>query len=164
MTQSSEEIRVCVDVGSRKHYVAIGLSTGQILEEFSFEHTPEGIDLFFKHITDWKSKYPLPIAVAMEGYNGYARPIDMYALDYGYRLYNVNNMKLARFKEIFPSPAKSDPIDARKIFELFTMKDTLPMAKNALQEFCLPKKMIKLKSINGKTGLNFTILKEKKKC
>jgi transposase len=134
MAQFTEEIRVCIDVGSQKHYVAIGLSTGQRLDEFSFKHTAEGIDGFFKRIKEWELKYCFPISVAMEGYNGYARPIDEYVLDHGYRLFNVNNMKLARFKEIFPSPAKSDPIDAWKMFELFTMKDTLPMAKNALQE------------------------------
>ena len=72
----------------------------------------------------------------------------MYVLEKGYRLYNVNNTKLARFKEIFPAPAKSDPIDAWKIFELFTMKDTLPLAKNALQEVEKPSEVVgKLKAI-----------------
>lgn len=134
MSQSSQEIRVCIDVGSQKHYVAVGLSTGQRLDEFSLSHTAEGINLFFERLNKLQLQYNFPIVVAMEGYNGYARPIDTYVLDKGYRLYNVNNKKLARFKEIFPGPAKSDPIDAWKIFELFTMKDTLPMAKNALQE------------------------------
>ncbi|MEX0803167.1 MAG: hypothetical protein WD688_07615, partial [Candidatus Binatia bacterium] len=32
----------------------------------------------------------------------------------GYRLYNINNLKLARFKEIFPGAANSVRIDARK--------------------------------------------------
>jgi len=38
----------------------------------------------------------------MEGYNGYARPLDSRVRQRGYRLYNMNNLKLARFKEIFP--------------------------------------------------------------
>jgi hypothetical protein len=38
----------------------------------------------------------------MEGYNGYARPLDGLVRQRGYRLYNINNLKLARFKEIFP--------------------------------------------------------------
>ena len=46
-------------------------------------------------------------AVAMEGYGGYARPLDGRVLMRGWRLYNVNNLKLARFKEIFPAPAMS---------------------------------------------------------
>ena len=70
----------------------------------------------------------------MEGYNGYARPLDGLVRARGYRLYNINNLKLARFKEIFPGAAKSDPIDARKGLELFQLRDHLPLAKEVLQE------------------------------
>ena len=148
MTQSAHEIRVCMDIGSQKHYVAIGLSTGEHIDEFELLHTPKGIEQFFVRLDNLQAKYGLPISVAMEGYNGYARPIDSYVLEKGYRLYNVNNAKLARFKEIFPAPAKSDPIDAWKMFELFTMKDTLPLAKNALQEVERPDEAAeKLKAI-----------------
>jgi len=76
----------------------------------------------------------LPVAGAMEGYNGYARPLDRLVQEKGYRLFNVNNLKLARFKEVFPGAAKTDPIDTRKILELFRLKDQLPMAKDAIQE------------------------------
>jgi len=34
------ELRVGVDVGCHSHNVAIGLSTGEILEEFSIAHEP----------------------------------------------------------------------------------------------------------------------------
>jgi len=49
-------------------------------------------------------------------------------------LYNVNNLKLARYKEVFPGAATTDPIDTRKILELFRLKDQLPLAKDAIQE------------------------------
>jgi hypothetical protein len=77
--------------------------------------------------------YNRPVDVAMEGYNGWARPLDSQVQRHGYQLYNVNNLKLARFKEIFPAPAKSDVIDAHKIFELFQLQDHLPLAKGVLQ-------------------------------
>ena len=70
----------------------------------------------------------------MEGYNGYARPLDSLVRGQGYRLYNLNNLKFARFKEIFPGAAKSDRIDARKGLELFQLQDHLPLAKEILQE------------------------------
>ena len=69
----------------------------------------------------------------MEVYNGWARPLDSQVQKHGYQLYNVNNLKLARFKEIFPAPAKSDSIDAHKILELFQLQDHLPLAKGVLQ-------------------------------
>ena len=53
----------------------------------------------------------------MEGYNGYARPLDSMVLARGWQLYNINNLKLARFKEIFPGAAKTDVIDARRGLE-----------------------------------------------
>jgi hypothetical protein len=49
----------------------------------------------------------------MEGTNGYARPLDQMINRKGYHLLNVNNLKLARFKEFFAAPAKTDRIDAQ---------------------------------------------------
>jgi transposase len=55
-------------------------------------------------------------------------------LEHGWKLYNVNNLKLARYKEIFPAPAKTDAIDARRILELFRLRTHLPVAREVLQE------------------------------
>jgi len=128
------ELQVAVDVGCTRHRVAIGLSEGKLLEEFDIGHDAAGLNEFFSRIERHERQWGLPVAVAMEGYNGYARPLDERVLLHGYRLFNVNNMKLARFKEIFPGPAKSDPVDARKMLEMFSLKDKLPLAREVLQE------------------------------
>ena len=125
---------VGVDVGCRSHRVGIALPDGSILEEFDISHTDAGFQEFFRRVEEHRERMALPVAVAMEGYNGYARPLDRLVQDKGYRLYNVNNLKLARFKEVFPGAAKTDPIDTRKILELFQLKDQLPLAKDAIQE------------------------------
>ncbi len=65
---------------------------------------------------------------------GWARPLDEMVLARGWTLLNVNNLKLARYKEIFPSPAKTDAIDARKILELMRLGPLLPQAKVILNE------------------------------
>ncbi|MEQ1844744.1 MAG: IS110 family transposase [Nitrospira sp.] len=128
------ELRVSLDVGARQHHVAIGLSSGAVLEEFAIAHQPEGFAHLFARIETHHQHYPGPVAVAMEGYNGYARPLDRLIQARGYRLYNVNNLKLARFKEIFPGAAKTDRLDARKGLELFQLREHLPLAKAVLQE------------------------------
>lgn len=128
------EIQVCMDIGSKVHRVAIGLSSGELLEEFDLEHTPKAIQEFFNRIEKHKKAQNLPVAVAMEGYNGHARPLDKYVLLRGYKLFNVNNNKLAQFKKVFPGPAKTDVIDTQKMFELFTLRKHLPLAKSVLQE------------------------------
>lgn len=128
------ELRVSLDVGARQHHVAIGLSSGAVLEEFAIAHQPEGFAHLFARIETHHQHYPGPVAVAMEGYNGYARPLDRLIQVRGYRLYNVNNLKLARFKEISPGAAKTDRLDARKGLELFQLREHLPLAKAVLQE------------------------------
>lgn len=132
--QKSLELRVSVDVGYRGHSVAMGLSSGELLEEFEIDHRPEGFEEFFSRIEKHQKIKNCAVAVAMEGYNGYARPLDSLVRQRGYRLYNLNNLKFARFKEIFPGAAKSDRIDARKGLELFQLSDHLPLAKEVLQE------------------------------
>ena len=129
-----QEVRVSVDIGCHRHRVAIGLSSGELLEEFDIDHHPEGFRHFFHRISVYEKRHACPVAVAMEGYNGYARPLDRLVRARNYRLYNINNLKLARFKEIFPGAAKTDAIDARKGLELFQLRDHLPLAKDALQE------------------------------
>jgi len=130
----SLEVRMSVDVGYHSQNVAIGLSSGEVLEEFQIPHRPEGFQYFFSRIESHRKEKGYPVAVAMEGFNGYARPLDSLVRARGYRLYNINNLKLARFKEIFPGVAKTDPIDARKGLELFQLRDHLPLAKEVLQE------------------------------
>jgi hypothetical protein len=70
------ELRVSVDVGYRRHSVALGLSSGEVLDEFEIEHRPEGFQEFFSRIEKHHKTERIPVAVAMEGYNGYARPLD----------------------------------------------------------------------------------------
>ena len=124
------ELLVAIDVGSRVHRVAVGDAGGHLLDQFDVQHTARGMDSFFDRIE------LLPhgtVAVAMEGYNGWARPLDQRILAHGWKLYNVNNLKLARYKEIFPAPAKSDNIDSLRMLELFRMRQSLHVSRDVLQ-------------------------------
>ena len=53
------ELRVSVDVGYRRHSVAMGLSSGEVLEEFEIEHRPEGFQEFFSRIEKHHKKKQL---------------------------------------------------------------------------------------------------------
>jgi hypothetical protein len=128
------QLRVGVDVGTTSHHVAIGLTDGRRLEEFEIAHTAAGFADFFRRIERHAKRLAAPVAVAMEGYNGHARPLDSLVRARGWQLFNVNNLKLARFKEIFPAAAKTDRIDTRKTLELFQLREHLPMAAGVLQE------------------------------
>lgn len=133
--QSGNELRVAVDVGSARHRVAVGTDDGRLLDEFDVEHDGPGLSDFFARIARHEKQQSAgAVAVAMEGYGGYARPLDARVLMRGWRLYSVNNLKLARFKEIFPAPAKTDSLDAKRMLELFQLQDRVPMARAVLQE------------------------------
>ena len=114
--------------------MGIGVSEGEVLEEFEVEHTQRGFENFFRRVERHRRRLKRPVEVAMEGYNGWARPLDTQIQQRGYRLLNVNNLKLARYKEIFPGPAKNEQIGARKMLELFQLQRSLPLAKEVLQE------------------------------
>ncbi len=128
------QIHVALNIGAHRHRVAIGHSDGRLLKEFDVTHDATGFRTFFGHLTRHERRLGLPVIVAMEGFNGWARPLDHQIRARGYRLYNVNNLKLARFKEIFPAPAKTDTLDARKMLELLALRHHLRLARDVLQE------------------------------
>ena len=76
VTVTDPQIRVCIDVGCKAHRVGIADPEGQVLEEFDISHTDAGFQEFFRRIEHHKQELALPVAVAMEGFNGYARPLD----------------------------------------------------------------------------------------
>jgi transposase len=128
------QLHVAIDVGSQQHRVAIGWEEGEPIEEFDCAHTPAGISDFFNRIRKHEEPHHAEVCVAMEGFGGYARPLDSQILAQGWRLYAINNLKFARFKEIFPAPAKTDAIDAKRMLQLLQLRERIPMASAVLQE------------------------------
>jgi len=127
-------LHVAIDVGSQQHRVAIGWEEGEPIEEFDCAHTPAGMNDFFNRIRKHEDSHHAEVCVAMEGYGGYARPLDSRILAQGWRLYAINNLKFVRFKEIFPAPAKTDAIDAKRMLQLMQLREHIPMASAVLQE------------------------------
>lgn len=125
-------LKVGIDVGTKKHQVGILSPEGKMLDEFEINHNHEGFAEFFSRVESHRKENDLPVKVATEGCNGHIRPLDQKVINKGYELFNVNNLKLARFKEIFPGAAKTDEIDTRKILELFSLQERLPMAKEVI--------------------------------
>ncbi len=72
---NSPKLCVSVDIGCRQHSVAIGLPNGYVLDEFDIHHRSEGFKQFFERIEHQCQQHGNEVAVAMEGYNGYARPL-----------------------------------------------------------------------------------------
>lgn len=145
---NTQELHVSIDVGCYQHDISVGLADGTFLGRFEINHDKVGFAEFFKQVEQYKTQSNGTVSVAMEGYNGHARPLDRMIQSKSYRLLNINNLKLARFKEIFPGAAKTDPIDSRKGLELFQLQQALPLAKNVLQEvYAIPRVNQELKRL-----------------
>ena len=71
--EAISELRVSIDVGCYHHSVAVSLLNGVLLEEFELAHDQEGLERFFAHRPDPAASW-VEAPVAMEGYNGWARP------------------------------------------------------------------------------------------
>lgn len=141
-------LQVCLDIGSHQHHVALGSNDKGIAEVFTISHDRQGMQMLFERIECINGQRKLPVLVAMESFNGHARPLDRAVLAKGYQLFNVNNHKLARFKEIFPAAAKTDAIDVKKMFELMTLQTQNAIASDVLQEVhCLNESHEKLKRL-----------------
>jgi len=67
---NSPIIWVSIDIGYSQHSVAIGLQMAIRWTNSAFTIAQKGLNIFLNII------YSNDIAVAMEGYNGYARPLD----------------------------------------------------------------------------------------
>jgi hypothetical protein len=71
-----------IDVGCKAYHVGIAAPDGSILEEFGISHSDAGLREFFRRVEERRQQLSLPVAVAMEGYNGYARPLDRLVLEF----------------------------------------------------------------------------------
>ncbi|GAH58133.1 unnamed protein product, partial [marine sediment metagenome] len=90
-----------IDVGSESHHITILDEEDNFLYNQKVSHQlnefAESIKLFRKIEKQEGGK----ISFALEGKNGYSAPFDRILLDQGFTLYNVDNLKLKRFREAF---------------------------------------------------------------
>lgn len=69
-----------VDVGRRSHHVGIAQPDGAIIEEFQISHCNTGFHELFQRVEAHRCELSFHVAAAMEGCNGYARPLDRLVL------------------------------------------------------------------------------------
>jgi len=90
-----QELHVSIDVGCYQHSIAVGLVDGKYSGSFDIDHNKKGFADFFKKVEEYKHQSNGDVSIAMEGYNGHARPLDSMIQSRNYKLLNVNNLKLA---------------------------------------------------------------------
>ena len=112
-----------IDVGSESHHITILDEEDNVLYNKKISHRinefAENIKLFKQMEKRERGK----ISFALEGKNGYSAPFDRILLAKGFTLYNVDNLKLKRFREAFAGEWRDDERDALMLSKMLKLKE-----------------------------------------
>jgi len=112
-----------IDVGSEFHHITILDEEDHILYNQKVSHKinefAESINLFKKIEKKEKGE----ISFALEGKNGYGAPFGQLLINQGFTLYNVDNLKLKRFRQAFAGEWRDDQRDALMLSKMLKLKD-----------------------------------------
>lgn len=114
-----------IDVGSESHHVVVINGEGRVLYD---KKIPHRFSEFHKGIREFKEievKEGSKISFGLEGKNGYGAPFDRILGEGGFSLYNIDSLKLKRFRNIFGAEWKSDRRDATMLAKLMKLRGQL---------------------------------------
>src|SRR5665648_411650 len=112
-----------IDVGSESHHITIIDEEDNILYNQKVSHQLNKFTESIKLFKQIEKKEKGEISFALEGKNGYSAPLDRILLDQGFTLYNVDNLKLKRFREAFAGEWKDDKRDALMLSKMLKLKE-----------------------------------------
>ena len=112
-----------IDVGSESHHITILDEEDHILYNQKVSHQINEFTESIKQFKRIEKKEKGVISFALEGKNGYSAPFDRILLDQGFTLYNVDNLKLKRFREAFAGEWRDDQRDALMLSKMLKLKD-----------------------------------------
>ncbi|MBF0542747.1 MAG: IS110 family transposase [Nitrospirae bacterium] len=114
-----------IDIGSENHHVIIMNEEGVVVFDHKVRHTFEEFYAAIKKFKEIEEFSEGRISFAIEGKHGYGAPFDRILLEHGFRLYNIDNLKLKRFRDIFGADWKNDQRDSKMLAKLLKLKDSL---------------------------------------
>ncbi len=118
-----------IDVGSEQHHVVIMNAKDEILYDREVAHKFSEFYEAIEEFREIEAKEKMTITFAMEGKNGYGSPFDRILIENGFTLYNVDNLKLKRFKDVFGAEWRNDRRDARMLAKMLKIRDYVDNGK-----------------------------------
>jgi transposase len=112
-----------IDVGSENHHVIIMSDKEKILYDRKIAHKFSEFYEAIEEMRKIEGREEGTIEFAMEGKNGYGAPFDRMLIQKGFTLYNVDNLKLRRFKDVFGAEWRNDRRDARMLAKMLKLRD-----------------------------------------
>lgn len=120
-----------IDIGSESHHVIILDGNGKVLCDRKVTHSFKEFREVIDEFKELGKKEHGEISFAIEGKNGYGAPFDRLLLENGFKLYNVDNLKLRRFREVFGAEWRNDRRDAKMLAKMLKLKDHLDVEEKA---------------------------------
>ncbi|TAL22806.1 MAG: hypothetical protein EPN94_10455, partial [Nitrospirae bacterium] len=112
-----------IDIGSENHHVIIMDAAGKILCDRKVAHRFSGFREAIGEFKGIEEQQQGEITFAIEGKNGYGAPFDRMLIESGFKLYNVDNLKLRRFRDVFGAEWRNDRRDAKMLAKMLKLKD-----------------------------------------
>jgi len=112
-----------IDVGSESHHIIILDEEDNFLYNQKVAHKLNEFSENIKLFKQIEKKEGGKLSFALEGKNGYSTPLDRILLDQGFTLYNVDNLKLKRFREAFAGEWRDDERDSLMLSKMLKLKD-----------------------------------------
>lgn len=112
-----------IDIGSESHHVIIMDGTGKVLYDRKVAHKFREFREVIGEFRGIEEREQGEITFAIEGKNGYGAPFDRMLIESGFKLYNVDNLKLRRFRDVFGAEWRNDRRDAKMLAKMLKLKD-----------------------------------------
>ena len=111
-----------IDIGSAFHHITILDEEDHILYNQKVSHNLNEFRKTIKQFKKIEKKEKGEISFALEGKNGYSAPFDRILINQGFTLYNIDNLKLKRFREAFAGEWRDDGRDALMLSKMLKLK------------------------------------------
>jgi len=118
-----------IDVGSESHHIFILDDEDNVLYNQKVAHKLNEFTENIKLFKQIEKKEGGKISFALEGKNGYSNPLDRILLNQGFTLYNIDNLKLKRFREAFAGEWRDDERDSLMLSKMLKLKDYINSEK-----------------------------------
>lgn len=153
-----KEFYAGIDIGSQTHHLVLLDEGENILMDKKVNQNIVEIRKTILALANYNEEDKSRVRVAMEGKNGYCRPFDSMLLDEGIEVFNVDNLKLKRFKDVFQGEWKTDQRDARMLAKILKLKDNMNDTKekafNRIDKYDLEIERLKILSRHYQTLTN----------
>lgn len=118
-----------IDIGSENHHVIIMDDTGQVLYDRKVAHRFSEFREVIGEFRGIATSQQREITFAIEGKNGYGAPFDRMLIDSGFKLYNEDNLKLRRFRDVFGAEWRNDRRDAKMLAKMLKLRNHVDAEK-----------------------------------